>query len=90
MKAKGGARSAVDFAEFVENELSKSLDFLGIAVNDRSAGNVAAANSEELSAHRAYHEALYLLRVLRPRISHAEVRRLAIRIREIKIAMQEG
>ena len=89
MKVKS-AKGAVDFGEFVENELRKSLDFLGIAVNDRSAGNVAAADGEELSAHRAYHEALYLFRVLRPRISHAGVRRLAIRIRETKSAMQEG
>jgi hypothetical protein len=79
---------SVDFGQFVENELSKSLNFLRVAVDDRSAGNVTAARREELAAHRAYHEALYLFTLLRSRISGARTRRVAIRIREIERAMQ--
>lgn len=83
-------KGAIDFAEFVENELSKGLDFLSIAVDDGSAGNVTATRREELAAHRAYHEALYLFTVLRSRISQARARRLAIRILEFERAMQAG
>ena len=89
VNAKAEMRSAVKFGEFIESDLSKSLEFLKIAVNDRCAGNVTAAKRGELSAHRAYHEALYLFRVLRPHLSQAGVGRLVIRIREIENAMQE-
>jgi hypothetical protein len=82
--------SAIDFGEFVESELGKSQDFLSIAVTARSAGNVAAANRAELSALRAYEEALYLFSVLRRHISQAGARRLAIRIKKIGKAMHGG
>jgi hypothetical protein len=78
----------VDFGQFIENAVSKSLDFLRVAVNDRSAGDLTAARREELAAHRAYQEALYLSTLLRSRISDARARRVAVRIREIEIAMQ--
>lgn len=87
MSIKGETRRAIDFAEFVENELSKSLDFLSIALNGRSAGNVTAARRDELAAYRAFHDAVYLFAVLRSRISEARARRLAIRIGEIERAM---
>jgi len=66
----------------VEIELSRSLRFLIVAVNDRSAGNVAAASREELSAYRAYQEAVHLFRVLRHYICRTAARRLAIRIKK--------
>ena len=90
MNVRGGTRSAADLGEFVENELNRSLGFLSVAVNDRTAGNVAAANREELSAHRAYQEALHLFRVLRHHICRTGARRLAIRITKIGDAMHGG
>ena len=61
-----------------------------VGVNDWSAGNVAAANREELSAHRAYQEARYLFRVLRDPICQTGARRLAIRIKKFGNAMHGG
>jgi hypothetical protein len=90
VNANSGTRSAVDPGEFVESELIRTLGFLSLAVNDRRAGNMAAGNRKELSAHRAYQEALYLFRVLRPDICQTGARRLAIRIREIGNAMRGG
>jgi hypothetical protein len=83
----GEVTNPVDLEEFVKIELRRSLGFLIAAMNDRSAGNVAAANHEELSAHRAYQEALYLFRVLRSHLCQAGARRLSIRIKEIGNAM---
>jgi hypothetical protein len=90
VNAKGETRRALNLGEFIENELSKSFGFLRLALNDRSAGDVTSAERGELSAQRAYHEALYLFKVLRPHISQAGARRLAIRIREVESAMQEA
>lgn len=90
MNVKGGTRSAVDLGEFVENELNRSLGFLSVAVKNECAGNVAAANREELCAHRAYHEALYLFRVLRRHICRTGAQRLAIRIKKVGNAMHGG
>lgn len=82
MNVNGEMGNALPMEEFVEIELSRSLRFLVVARNDRSAGNVAAANREELSAHRAYQEALHLFWVLRHHIRRTAARRLAIRIRK--------
>jgi hypothetical protein len=87
VSTKGETRRAIDFAEFVETELSKSFAFLSIALNGRSAGKVTAARRDELAAYRAFHDAVYLFAVLRSRISEARARRLAVRMREIERAM---
>jgi hypothetical protein len=76
-----GTENAVRMEELVEIELSRSLGFLIVAVNDRTAGNVAAASRQELSAYRAHQEALHLFRVLRHFICRTAARRLAIRIK---------
>jgi hypothetical protein len=86
----GRMRSAVDLEELVNIELSRSRGFLTIAMNDRSAGNVASAGRAELSAHRAYQQALHLFRVLRRHICQTGARRLALRIKEIDNAMHGG
>jgi hypothetical protein len=85
-----GTRNAASWEQFVDIELSRSLSFLTVAMNHRAAGNVAAANREELSAHRAYQEALHLFRVLRRHMRQTGARRLALRIKEIDNAMHEG
>ncbi|HEV2380934.1 MAG TPA: hypothetical protein VG206_14230 [Terriglobia bacterium] len=90
VRTKGETRRVIDFAEFVETELSKSLGFLSIALNDRSAGDVTAAKRDELAAYRAFHDAVYLFTVLRSRISEARARRLAVRIREFERAVHGG
>jgi len=82
VNVNGETANAVPMEEFVEIELSQSLRFLIVAMHDRSAGNVAAANREELRAHRAYQEALHLFWVLRHHICRTAARRLAIRIRK--------
>jgi hypothetical protein len=86
----GGMRNALGLEELVKIELSRSLGFLTVAMNDRSAGNVAAASREELSAHRAYQEALHLFSVLRHHMCQTGARRLAVRIKEIDNAMHGG
>ena len=90
MDVNGGTGSAVDLEEFVDIQLRATMTFLAAASDDRSAGNGAAANREELSAHRAYQEALHLFRVLSRQIRQAGIRRLAIRIKEICNAMHGG
>ena len=90
MKVSGGAANDVKLEKFVDIELSTALTFLVVARDDRCSGNVTAANHGELSAHRAYQEALYLFRVLRPQICRSGARRLAIRIKKIGIAMHQG
>ena len=90
MNANGSTLNSVDLEELVEIELSTTLTFLVVARDDRSAGKVAAASREELSAHRAYQEALNLFRVLRHYICPSGARRLAIRMREIDNAMRES
>ena len=90
MKVSSVTVNGVNLEEFVDIELSTALSFLVEARDDRHRGNVAAVNHGELSAHRAYQEALYLFRVLRPRICQTGVRRLAIRIKKIGNAMHEG
>jgi hypothetical protein len=87
VKVNGGTGNTVDVEELVKIELSRSLGFLTVSMNDRSAGNIAAANREELSAHRAYQEALHLYRVLRSHLCQAGARRLALRIKKIDNAM---
>ena len=82
MNVNYGTENAGPMEEFVEIELSRSLRFLIVAMNDRSAGNVAAANREELRAYRAYQEALHLFWTLRNHICRTGARRLAIRIRK--------
>ena len=83
MNVNYGTENAGPMEEFVEIELSRSLRFLIVAMNDRSAGNVAAASRQELSAYRAYHEALHLFGVLRHHICRTAARRLAVRIEKI-------
>ena len=91
MKVSGGAANDVKLEKFVDIELSTALTFLVLARDDCCSGNVTAANHGELSAHRAYQEALYLFRVLRrPQICRSGARRLAIRIKKIGIAMHQG
>jgi hypothetical protein len=88
VKVSSRTMNAVNLEKFVDIELSTTLTFLVVARKDRRAGNVTAANREELGAHRAYQEALHLFRVLRSRICQTGARRLAIRIREIGNAMR--
>ena len=90
VSVNGGAENAASWEEFVDIELSRSLGFLTVAMNDRSAGKVAAAGREELIAHRAYQEALHLFRVLRHQMCRTGARRLALRIKEIDLAMHGG
>jgi len=90
VNVNGGTQNAASWEEFVDIELSRSLGFLIVAMNDRSAGKVAAANREELSAHRAYQEALHRFRVLRHHMCQTGARRLALRIKEIDNAMHGG
>ena len=90
MNTNGGKGNAAGLEEFIEIELSRSLGCLILAMNDRLTGKVAAANRGELSAHRAYQEALHLFRVLRDHIGQSGARRLAIRIKKIGKAMQKG
>jgi len=87
MDVNGGAGNATNLEEFVDLQLSAALTSQLAAMNDRSAGNVAAANRGELDAHRAYQEALHLFRVLRSHMCPAGARRLSIRIEEIGNAM---
>ena len=90
MDVNGRTGDAANLEEFIDIQLRAALTFLVAARDDRSAGNVAAANREELSAHRAYQEALHLFRVLRRRICQAGMQRLALRIEEIGNAMHES
>jgi len=83
----GGTQNAASWEQFVDIELSRSSGFLTVAMNDRASGKVAAASREELSAHRAYQEALHLFRVLRRHMRQTGARRLALRIKEIDNAM---
>ena len=69
--------------ELVDIELSKTLTYLVVASNGRRTGDVAVAIREELSAHRAYQEALHLFRVLRDQIGQAGARRLALRVKKM-------
>jgi hypothetical protein len=80
----------VNLAEFIDIELSTVLTFLDDARDDRCTGNLTTANHAELSAHRAYEEALHLFRVLRPHICQTGARRLAIRLKKIGNAIHEG
>jgi len=82
VNVNGEGGNAELMEEFVAIELRRSLRFLIVAMSDRSAGHLAAASRQELSAHRAYHEALHLYRVLRHHICRTAARRLAIRIRK--------
>jgi hypothetical protein len=90
VNVNGGKGNAADLEEFIEIELSRTLGCLILAMNDRLTGKVAAANRGELGAHRAYQEALRLFRVLRHHIGQTAARRLAVRIKKIDSAMQEG
>ncbi len=90
MDVNGGTGNAADLEEFVDIQLNATLALQVAAEDDRSAGNVAVANREELSAHRAYQEAVHLFRVLRSHIGRAGARRLSIRIEEIGDAMHGG
>jgi hypothetical protein len=90
VNVNGGAQNAASWEELVDSELSRSLAFLIVATNYRSAGNVTSANREELSAHRAYQEALYLFKVLRHLMRKTAARRLALRIKEIGNAIHGG
>lgn len=87
MDVNGSTRNGVCVEEFVDVQLSATLAFLVAARDDRSTGNVVAANRAELAAHRAYQEALHLFRVLRRNISQAGMQRLIIRIKEVGDAM---
>jgi hypothetical protein len=87
VRVSNGTGNTVTLEKFVDIGLSATLTFLVAARDDRRAGNVAAANRQELGAHRAYQEALYLFRVLRPHVCQAGARRLAIRIKKIGKAM---
>jgi len=89
VNANGKTANVLHLEQFVEIELSRSLDFLTVATSDRSAGNVVAANRGELSAHRAFEEAQRLFRVLRGHICQIGARRLAIRIKKIGNALHE-
>ncbi|HEX5413907.1 MAG TPA: hypothetical protein VFZ27_18845 [Terriglobia bacterium] len=88
MNVNAGTAIAENLEEFVDIQLRATLTFLVAARDDRSAGNVAAASREELSAHRAYQEALYLFRILRPHICQSGMQRLTLRIEEIDNAMR--
>jgi hypothetical protein len=90
LKVSSGPGNAANLEEFVDIGLSTTLTFLVVARKDRRAGNVTAANREELRAHRAYQEALHLFRVVHPHICQTGARRLAIRIKEIGTALPGG
>jgi hypothetical protein len=89
VKVSRGTGNAVKLEEFVDigQQRNPDLPKLVVAMNDRSAGNVAAASREELRSHRAYQEAPHLFRV---HICQNGVRRLAIGIKEIGHAMHGG
>jgi hypothetical protein len=87
---KRRARRDRFWESFVTSELRRSLDLVILASNERIGGNAAAASREELVAQRAYQEALHLSTVLRPQISKAGVRRLAITIQQIRDAMDNA
>ena len=90
MKVTRGSVNALQLEQFVDIELSTALAFLVVAKDKRCTGNVTAADHGELNAHRAYQEALYLFKVLRPHICRSGARRLAIRIKKIGIAVHGG
>ena len=89
LKASSGPVSDVNLEQFVDIELSTALTFLVVARDNRCTGNATGANNGELKAHRAYQEALYLFRVLRPNICRSGARRLASRIKKIGNAIHE-
>lgn len=83
MKASSSAENAACLEKLVDFELSKTLTSLAVAQDDLCAGYAAAANHKELSAHRAFDEALRLFKVLRHHMRGVEARRLAVRIKAI-------
>jgi hypothetical protein len=87
VKVSNGTDNTVTLEKFVDIGLSATLTFVAAARDDRCAGNGTAASRQELGAHRAYQEALYLFRVLRPHICQTGARRLATRIKKIGKAM---
>jgi hypothetical protein len=90
VKAGSRAENIASLEELVDIELSETLSYLLVARNQRRAGHITAAIRQELSAQRAYQEARNLFRVLRHHICQAAARRLAVRIKKIDSAMQEG